>query len=103
MNKVIIKFTGSWRGYSAGEIAGFPEDVAQSLVEGGRAELHEQKKTTKGAATRPKPASSKAGATQPQPGQGEPNPDVDTDPDSSAVTVVDPDAAPNPDDDDQKP
>lgn len=44
MEKVIVKFVGSWRGYSAGEIAGFAQDVAQSLIDGGRAELFDQKK-----------------------------------------------------------
>ena len=33
--KVIVKFTKPWRGYSPGEVAGFEESVAESLVGGG--------------------------------------------------------------------
>jgi hypothetical protein len=33
--KVIVKFTKPWRGYSPGEIAGFEESVAEALVGGG--------------------------------------------------------------------
>ena len=33
--KVIVKFTKPWRGYSPGEVAGFEEDVAEALVGGG--------------------------------------------------------------------
>lgn len=47
MAKAIVTFTGSWRGYGKGEVAGFEEDVAQSLIDGGRAELYEGKKAGK--------------------------------------------------------
>lgn len=33
--KVIVKFTKPWRGYSPGEVAGFEESIAESLVGGG--------------------------------------------------------------------
>ena len=33
--KVIVKFTKPWRGYSPGEVAGFEEGVAEALVGGG--------------------------------------------------------------------
>lgn len=33
--KVIVKFTKPWRGYSPGEVAGFEESVAEALVGGG--------------------------------------------------------------------
>lgn len=54
MAKVIVVFTGSWRGYGKGEVAGFEEEVAQSLIDGGRAELHEGKKAGKSGAGRVK-------------------------------------------------
>lgn len=79
MEKVIVKFTGSWRGYSAGEVAGFTEDLAKSLVDGGRAEVHEVKKGGK-PATRPK--SGQALKDAPQPG-----------PSPESPTVPDPDEA----------
>lgn len=47
MAQVIVEFTGSWRGYGKGEVAGFEEDLAQSLVDGGRAQLYEGKKSGK--------------------------------------------------------
>lgn len=71
MAKVIIEFTGSWRGYGKGEVAGFEEDVAQSLVDGGRAQLYEGRKAGKPGGAKPKStAASKGPATNeaPQPG-----------------------------------
>ncbi|KAF1310957.1 hypothetical protein BLX42_11275 [Pseudomonas sp. SG-MS2] len=50
--KVIVKFTKPWRGYSPGEIAGFEEDAAGALVAGG-------------VASRYSPASSAAPVTSP--------------------------------------
>lgn len=38
--KVIVKFTKPWRGYSPGEIAGFDESVVEALVGGGVASHH---------------------------------------------------------------
>lgn len=67
MEKVIVTFTGAWRGYSKGEVAGFEKEVAESLVEGGRAELYEGKKAGK-AAGKPKSAAAPAAAPQPGPG-----------------------------------
>lgn len=37
MSKVIVTFEKNWRGYAAGETAGFDIAVAQSLVDGGYA------------------------------------------------------------------
>lgn len=89
MEQVIIKFTGSWRGYSKGEIAGFPSDVAESLIEGGRAEVHDAKKVGKAAS---KPKSTPAPATAPQPGPG-----------AEGGGAADQNDGGNPDDDDSKP
>lgn len=38
--KVIVKFSKPWRGYSPGEIAGFDESVVEALVGGGVASHH---------------------------------------------------------------
>lgn len=37
MSKIIVTFEKNWRGYAAGETAGFAADVAESLVEAGYA------------------------------------------------------------------
>ncbi|WP_422402632.1 hypothetical protein [Pseudomonas sp. GZD-209] len=37
MSKVIVTFEKNWRGYAAGETAGFDAAVAESLVEAGYA------------------------------------------------------------------
>ncbi|MFV3379622.1 hypothetical protein [Pseudomonas sp. NY15354] len=37
MSKVIVTFEKNWRGYAAGETAGFEASVAQGLIEGGYA------------------------------------------------------------------
>lgn len=83
MAKVIVAFTGSWRGYSKGEVAGFEEDVAQSLIEGGRAELHDGKKAGKSGGGKGKPASAAKEPTQSGPST-EPPPNSDS-------TTIDPD------------
>ena len=94
MDKVIIKFNGSWRGYSAGEVAGFTADIAESLVGGGRAELHDPKKSGKPASARSK-SPAKVNSPNPQPGPA----DQDDDPNANP----DPGANPDPDADDEKP
>ena len=38
MSKTIITFAKNWRGYAAGETAGFSETVAAALIESGHAE-----------------------------------------------------------------
>lgn len=48
--KVIVKFRKGWRGYNAGESAGFDEDVAETLVSGEVAEYTDSK-----ARAKPKP------------------------------------------------
>lgn len=83
MARVIVKFTGSWRGYSKGEVAGFEEDVAQSLIDGECAELVDAKKAKTG--SKAKASVGKAGGGEGQPGPaaadsnagGEPGPDDD--------------------------
>jgi len=32
MSNIIVKFLKAWRGYSAGEVAGFPQDQAEALT-----------------------------------------------------------------------
>lgn len=101
MARVIVKFTASWRGYSKDEIAGFEEDVAQSLIDGERAELVDAKKAKAGSRT--KAPASKTGSGEGQPGPaatdpnasggagGEPDPDADADADASPDAGVDDD------------
>lgn len=86
MAKVIVVFTGSWRGYSKGEVAGFEEDVAQSLIDGGRAELHDGKKTGK----------SGGGKSKTAPAAKQPGPSTEPPPNSDSTTT-------DPDDDEEKP
>ncbi|WP_095153961.1 hypothetical protein [Pseudomonas sp. Irchel 3E13] len=81
MAKVIVVFTGSWRGYSKGEVAGFEEDVAQSLIDGGRAELRDGKKGGKSGSGKGKP-----GTTAPQSG---PSTEPPANPDSTATSSDD--------------
>ena len=38
MSKTIITFARNWRGYAAGETAGFSETIATALIESGHAE-----------------------------------------------------------------
>ena len=38
MSKTIITFAKNWRGYAAGETAGFSETIAAALIESGHAE-----------------------------------------------------------------
>lgn len=84
MGNVIIKFTGSWRGYSAEEVAGFPEDIAKSLIDGGRAELYEGKKAGKSSgkgkgAPAPETPPQPGPSTEPPPGVGGAENDADDD------------------------
>lgn len=41
----IVKFTKPWQGYGPNEVAGFPEEKAEQLIDGGLAELHGKGKT----------------------------------------------------------
>lgn len=98
MARVIVKFTGSWRGYSKGEVAGFEEDVAQSLIDGERAELVDAKKAKAG--SKPKTPVGKPGG-----GEGQPGP-ASTDPNAGGGAGGDPgpdDANSDGGDDDDKP
>lgn len=38
MSKTIITFAKNWRGYAAGETAGFSETIAAALIDSGHAE-----------------------------------------------------------------
>lgn len=49
-NNVAVKFVKSWRGYNPEEVAGFPADQAQKLIEGGVAEKHGGAATGRGTA-----------------------------------------------------
>jgi hypothetical protein len=40
---VILKFLTHWSPYQPGEVAGFPDSVAKSLIEAGVAEYFEEK------------------------------------------------------------
>jgi hypothetical protein len=51
MKPTIITFILPWRGYSAGETAGFDDDVAQKLIDGGAAEAYTGKKKAAAART----------------------------------------------------
>ena len=69
MRKIIVTFEKNWRGYAAGETAGFAADVAESLVEAGYAIEAGKQATKKGKAaaessepTEKKTEAGKAGA-----------------------------------------
>lgn len=78
MAKAIVMFTGAWRGYGKGEVAGFEEDVAQSLIDGGRAELYEGKKAGKSGSGKGKPGPAAKVPAQSGPST-EPTPNEDPD------------------------
>ena len=68
MSKTIVVFEKNWRGYAAGETAGFEAGVAESLIEAGYAieqgkpAAKKGKTTAEGAATTPKKTESDVGA-----------------------------------------
>lgn len=104
--KVAVKFTKSWRGYSAGEVACFGEVAAGDLVKGKVAEL------VKGGGSAVKPVASapagkgggkgsgKGGAAKAGNGEASPPPGADDDTPPSPDT---PPADEEPGDDEQKP
>ncbi|CAM3117306.1 hypothetical protein BZK31_03370 [Pseudomonas floridensis] len=55
MSKQIVTFTKNWRGYAAGETAGFPQGTADALVESGYA-AEAGKKSRKASKPAPKPS-----------------------------------------------
>ncbi len=64
---IIVVFKRSWRGYSAGETAGFDEAAAEALVKSGTAELSGGKKSPKpNAGADKKPAATAGGSEQDQ-------------------------------------
>lgn len=78
---VAVKFLKSWRGYSAGEVAGYALDEAQRLVDGEVAEFFDKAKAKAAAAAAAKAqkaaaASAAAGGEQ---GGGADNDDNDND------------------------
>lgn len=48
-DKVVVRFLKAWRGYSADELAGFDEEVAEGLKSKGFAEVYEKPKAGKAA------------------------------------------------------
>ncbi|WP_122543998.1 hypothetical protein [Pseudomonas viridiflava] len=62
MSKHIVTFTKNWRGYAAGETAGFPQGTAEALVESGYA-TEAGKKSRKA----PKPAAKPSEETKQNP------------------------------------
>ena len=59
---IAVKFNKPWRGYSAGEIAGFDQEGADRLVEGEVAELLGTSKP-KAKSAKPKPANTPEGGS----------------------------------------
>ncbi|MSU92934.1 MULTISPECIES: hypothetical protein [Pseudomonas] len=51
-DKVVVRFLKAWRGYSAEELAGFDEEVAEGLKSKGFAEAYEKPKAGKGASAK---------------------------------------------------
>lgn len=60
MTKVIVTFEKNWRGYAAGETAGFDSAVAESLIESGYAV-----EAAKSTAKKGKPATAAPAAGKP--------------------------------------
>lgn len=56
-DKVVVRFLKAWRGYSADELAGFDQEVAEGLKSKGFAEVYEKPKAGKSA---PKTSGAKA-------------------------------------------
>lgn len=50
MTKVIVTFEKNWRGYAAGETAGFDSALAESLIESGYASEADKQSPKKGKA-----------------------------------------------------
>ena len=66
MSKTIITFARNWRGYAAGETAGFSETIATALIESGHAE-EAGKKTRKPSKPTVKPTPDPKSDTPPTP------------------------------------
>lgn len=49
-DKVVVRFLKAWRGYSADELAGFDQEVAEGLKSKGFAEAYEKQKAGKASA-----------------------------------------------------
>ena len=79
MSKVIVIFEKNWRGYAAGETAGFDSSVADSLVEAGYA-VEADEKAAKKARNSAAPGSAKGNAGAGDVGTGS-KPDAQADAD----------------------
>lgn len=51
-DKVVVRFLKAWRGYSADELAGFDQEVAEGLKSKGFAEAYEKPKAGKSASAK---------------------------------------------------
>jgi hypothetical protein len=51
-DKVVVRFLKAWRGYSADELAGFDQEVAEGLKSKGFAEAYEKPKAGKAASAK---------------------------------------------------
>lgn len=87
-DKVVVRFLKAWRGYSADELAGFDEAVADGLKSKGFAEAYE----AGGELTRKPAKASRSAASRPnsqKPGDKTTSPDSPEAPDTGAGVVDD--------------
>ena len=75
-DKVVVRFLKAWRGYSADELAGFDEEVAEGLKSKGFAEVYEGDNSAAGKSKTGKPGAKSAN----KPGAGAPSRSTDTPP-----------------------
>lgn len=61
-DKVVVRFLKAWRGYSAGELAGFDPEVVEGLKTKGFAEVYEKPKAGKAAKSSGAKAGGETGA-----------------------------------------
>lgn len=115
---IIVIFTKNWRAYAAGETAGFDEDTAEALIEGGYAvernadtEAKSGTKATKSVAAAGKPPATKgkqptkvAAANKPPAPESEvPEPEDLDKPEDGDETPPNPDDIPPLDPEEEKP
>jgi len=101
--RVVVKFTQSWRGYSKGERAGFDAEQAKALIDGKVAEV--VKAVPAAAAGKGAPAGKANGGTSKPAKPAAENKPADPEPSLPAPEVVEPEAGGNtqPGDDDDEP
>ena len=68
--KVAVTFKKPWRGYNKGEVAGFDEETAASLVDAGLADSQTQAKPVRGKQNAAEGGGEKTPATKPVDGKG---------------------------------